>query len=122
MGQRLREREEPRDRFFGVAELHLNPVGCDRHPRRKIREPPTERLGRDRDPNAGEPGLSERGEEPVAGHFHRLLLRQKRGPLHIDYVQQGHEPRLVAGGHQLGSLLCIGEGGRLKPGLLVQVA
>ena len=71
--QRLGEREEPPDGVLRAAEAHLDPAGLDRHALGQAGKARLERLDGHRDPDPGEPGLADRGDDPVAA---RLLAAE----------------------------------------------
>ena len=74
--QRLGQREEPPDGVLRPAEAHLDPAGLDRHAFGQAGQARLERLDRNRHPDPGEPGLADRGDDPVAAR----LLTAEGGP------------------------------------------
>ena len=77
--QRLGEREEPPDGVLRAAEAHLDPAGLDRHAFGQAGQARLERLDGHRDPHPGEPGLTDRGDDPVAAR--RLAAEGGHGPV-----------------------------------------
>ena len=62
-----------------AAEAHLDPPGFDRHARGQAGQARLERLAGHRDPDPGEPGLADRGDDPVAAR----RLAAEGGPCQV---------------------------------------
>ena len=86
MRQRLGEREEPPDGVLRAAEAHLDPAGLDRHAGGQAGQARLERLAGHRDPDPGEPGLADRGDDPVAAR--RLVAEGGPCPVPSELAQE----------------------------------
>ena len=95
--QRLGEREEPPDGVLRAAEAHLDPAGLDRHACGQAGQARLEHLAGHRDPDPGEPGLADRGDDPVAAR--RLAAEGGPCPVFPQLAQElcSRERSLVAG-------------------------
>ena len=104
--QRLGEREEPPDGVLRAAEAHLDPAGLDRHACGQAGQARLERRDGHRDPDPGEPGLADRGDDPVAAR--RLAAEGGPCPVPAELAQevgarQGQQvpgPACAEGRHQ----------------------
>ena len=74
--QRLGQGEEPRDGLLRPGEPHVDPVPRDVDALGQAGEPSLERLDRNGHADPGEPGLADRGDDPVAAR----LLAAEGGP------------------------------------------